>query len=296
LEVAWEGTPTLLDGVWTGRITISELATDVVLLAGDGNGHAVSSNAFDLITAVVGRHVFYNNSAWDADDPAANKADDDAIALDKQALRPGQTATFANYTSYARGLNGIMVDIAGLANSASLNARDDFKFALGNNQNLGTWAAAPDPSQVVVRRGAGEQGSDRVTILWEDNAIEKQWLQVTVLATENTGLAEPDVFYFGNTIGESGDQLVNAIVNATDEIGTRNFQHSPLNPAAIDDPYDFNRDQLVNGTDRILAQPNEPADVAEADHGARGGSPPEAERHVGVEEHLDRFGRSGLAA
>jgi hypothetical protein len=34
----------------------------------------------------------------------------------------------------------------------------------------------------------------------------------------------------------------------------RNFYHSPLNPAAIDDPYDYNRDGLVNGTDQIIAR------------------------------------------
>ena len=47
-----------------------------------------------------------------------------------------------------------------------------------------------------------------------------------MLATPNTGLAEPDVFYFGNAIGEAGNQPGNAIVNATDEILARNFPHS----------------------------------------------------------------------
>ena len=51
-------------------------------------------------------------------------------------------------------------------------------------------------------------------------SISKQWLQVTVKATENTGLAQNDVFYYGNAIGEVGDSTVNAIVNATDEVWT----------------------------------------------------------------------------
>jgi hypothetical protein len=50
--------------------------------------------------------------------PAANDFDDGAIATDKVALPPGQTGTFANYTSYPRGINGIMVDIQGLADPA----------------------------------------------------------------------------------------------------------------------------------------------------------------------------------
>ncbi|HYW80867.1 MAG TPA: hypothetical protein VE890_14900, partial [Thermoguttaceae bacterium] len=92
---------------------------------------------------------------------------------------------------------------------------------------------------------------------WPDNAIENQWLRVTVLATPATGLLTPDVFYFGNAIGEAGDQSINAIVNATDEIVARNFQHSAVDPAPIDDPYDYNRDGLVNGTDQIIARSNQ---------------------------------------
>jgi len=64
------------------------------------------------------------------------------------------------------------------------------------------------------------------------------------------------VFYFGNTVGEAGDQTINTIVNATDEIVARNFQHGPLNLATVDDAYDYNRDGLVNGTDQIIAREN----------------------------------------
>ncbi|NIM48763.1 MAG: hypothetical protein GTO22_05815, partial [Gemmatimonadales bacterium] len=79
---------------------------------------------------VVGRYVFYNDSAFDGDDPAAGAEDDNAIATDKTALLPGGTATFANYTSYSRGINGIMVDIAGLPAGDTLDA-DDFAFRVG---------------------------------------------------------------------------------------------------------------------------------------------------------------------
>ncbi|MCK4275191.1 MAG: hypothetical protein KAX78_01670, partial [Phycisphaerae bacterium] len=62
-------------------------------------------------SAVVGRNIFYNNCYFDGNDPAANAADDAAIATDKTALLPGGTAAFANYTSYWRGVNGVMVDM-----------------------------------------------------------------------------------------------------------------------------------------------------------------------------------------
>ena len=64
---------------------------------------------------VFGRWVFYNNSSFDGKDANATAQDDGAIATDKSALLPGQKASFKNYTSYSRGINGMMVDVQGLA-------------------------------------------------------------------------------------------------------------------------------------------------------------------------------------
>ena len=60
--------------------------------------------------------------------------------------------------------------------------------------------------------GEGVDESDRVTILWEDNAVENGWLQTTILAGDETGLPADDVFYFGNAPGESGDSEVKHVV------------------------------------------------------------------------------------
>ncbi len=89
---------------------------------------------------------------------------------------------------------------------------------------------------------------------WEDHSIENVWLQVTVLANENTGLDEPDVFYFGNAIAETGDSESNAVVTATDEALIRNNRTGLANRATIDSRYDLNRDGLVNVADRIIAR------------------------------------------
>ncbi|MEE8451772.1 MAG: Ig-like domain-containing protein [Thermoguttaceae bacterium] len=214
----------------------------------------LGNRRMDVPARVVDRHVFYNNSAFDGRNPAADARDDAAIAPDKEALLPGETATKANYINYVRGINGVMIDVVDLPDAANLSAIDDFVFRVGNNDRPDGWSTGPSPSQLTVRHGAGVAGSDRVTIVWADNRIDNRWLQVTVLATQNTGLAEPDVFHFGNAIGEAGDQTHNAIVNATDEIAAKLFSHGPLNPAAIDDPYDYNRDRLVNATDRVIAR------------------------------------------
>ncbi len=202
---------------------------------------------------VVGRHVFYNGSSFDAYDSGAGASDDEAIAPDKAALLPGQTATRANYTSYSRGINGIMIDIDALPPGADPDA-DDFRFRTGNGNDLALWTEPQDPPEVTVRRGAGVGGSDRLTLIWPDNTIQKQWLQVTVRTTFDTGLAEAEVFYFGNAVGESGNSTTDAKVNAFDILGARDNQRNFLDPAPIDFAYDFDRDASVDATDMLIAR------------------------------------------
>ncbi len=204
-----------------------------------------------LAAIVIDQHLFYNNSAYDGYQPGAGSSDDAAIAIDKAALRPGETASFANYSSYSRGINGVMIDVIGLAGTPTAA---DFTFRIGNNNDPNTWSAAPAPQQIAVRHGAGNSASSRVSIVWADQAIQKQWLMVTVLPTDRTGLISPYTFYFGNAIGETGNSNTEALVNAADELLTRQYPHSPINPAEIDDPYDFNRDRLVNAQDQLLTR------------------------------------------
>ena len=93
---------------------------------------------------------FDNASKFDGNTAAIDPKDDGAIAPDKQALLPRQTATFANYTSYSKGINGIMIDLRGLPATSTLTAAD-FQIQLGNRNG---WPLGPSP-QIVVRRGAG---------------------------------------------------------------------------------------------------------------------------------------------
>jgi sialidase-1 len=201
--------------------------------------------------AIVGREIFYNNSAFDGHNVGANAADDGAIATDKSALLPGQTATFANYTSYSAGINGIMIDVSGMRGTPTA---DDFQFRTGNNNDPATWNAAPAPTSITVRHGAGVGGSDRITIIWPDGNVRGSWLQVNVLPTYTMGLRQADVFYFGNAIGESGDSPTRATVNVTDQLGPRYHPASSANPVPITSPWDYNRDRLVNSTDIFVAR------------------------------------------
>src|SRR5206468_4527690 len=156
--------------------------------------------------SVVGRHLFYNESVFDGNNGGADAADDDAIAPDKFGLLPDVPSTFANYSSYSRGINGVMLDVAGLVlpGAAVALGPEDFGCQVGNGGDPATWGDGPPPESVSVRPGAGALGSDRVTLIWPDGALRNSWLRLTVKANGRTRLAAPDVFYFGNLIGDTG--------------------------------------------------------------------------------------------
>ncbi len=203
---------------------------------------------------ILGRHVFYNNSSWDGDDLALNVADDMAIATDKVPLLPRQTATFANYTSYSRGINGLMIDIRYLI---SKPMSWDFEFRVGNSGDPSQWPLVTILPYIIVRPGEGIDGSDRVVFRWPDGSIQNQWLKVTIKPSSRTNLPMDDVFYFGNAVGETGNSTIDAKVSPTDVIAVRNNPHTLSNdPAAVDDAYDFDRDRNVGQTDEIICKNN----------------------------------------
>jgi len=245
------------------------------VLATDGQGRWVAAwYSFDTFGGTIGpdydvifaktfsqlaaRHLFYNDSAFD-DGPAANAADDGAIAPGKTPLMPGGIAAFESVSSYSKGINGIMLDVVGLPDPDGLSAAD-FEFRRGNDDDPDGWAAAATPSSITVRPGEGVGGADRVTIVWpdydpsdpEDTAVANAWLQVTMLATPNTGLAAPEVFYWGSAIGDSGYGNAPGVAagDVYDGIAAMLNPHdAAADPAAIDDFADYNRDSAVNQLD-----------------------------------------------
>lgn len=208
-------------------------------------------NWTDGAPAVVARHLFYGRSSFVGRTGQASD-DDSAIAADKQALLAGGTAAFANYTSYSRGINGIMVDVAGLP-AGDLLGPADFLCQTGDVINGAALLDAPAPI-VSVRRAAGAGGSDRVTLVWSDGAIKNTWLQVTLLAGANTGLAAPHVFSFGNLIGETGNSAAGASVDFSDLLGTR---RAAARSVGMDNNFDFNRDGFVNTRDVTIVRANQ---------------------------------------
>lgn len=128
----------------------------------------------------------------------------------------------------------------------------DFDLRVGNNNDLSTWAAAPEPESVTVRPEAGVDSSDRVTILWPDQAIMNRGLRVEVLASAATNLAAFDVHFWGNAVGETSNDPLETYVDTTDNVATLNNLHHFFQPATVEDAYDFNRDRMVVDTDLVI--------------------------------------------
>jgi subtilisin-like proprotein convertase family protein len=228
-----------------------------------GNGEEVSGEDFgDSHGAppaqVVGRHLFYNNSALDGNDARPGAADDAAVAATR-SLAPGDgTATYANYSTYSRGLNGLMIDVKNLP-AAYVPAASDFAFAAGNSGSPATWQpVARQPSSVTVRRGVDPDGDgdtfDRITIIWPDNAIKDQWLKVTVPAGGNLGLSDADVFFFGHLAGDTGFPSGVASVNAIDFQRVRRALGQTAAGANADS--DFNHNGRIDATDLAAVKAN----------------------------------------
>ncbi|HLZ07170.1 MAG TPA: hypothetical protein VKT80_01160, partial [Chloroflexota bacterium] len=265
------GSGTLQGKTYLGNLSVTTDATGNVTfsatVAATTAGQAVTATATDssgntsefslgvtaTAAAVVSRQLFYNNTPFDGLNPAANNFDDNAIAQGKTALLPGNTATFANVSSFSKGINGILIDIANLPNQVTAS---DFSFLSGTTSNTAGWTNTPVPTAVVVRPGGGTNGSSRIDITFADGSIVNQWLKVTVKVDANTGLSAPDNFYFGNLIASALGTISNGnfTVTSADQTSAANDLHTFLNPATITDVNDFNRDGRVDATDQIIAR------------------------------------------
>jgi hypothetical protein len=129
----------------------------------------------------------------------------------------------------------------------------DFSVSVGDGT---TWAPGPAPLSVSVRRGAGAYGSDRVTLIFADDAVRDRWMRVTVLPTTRTRLASAEVFQFGNLVGDAtGDGRVDArdVAAVRRALGTA---------AAVDNPFDFDRNGRVDARDLATALRNQRHELA----------------------------------
>jgi hypothetical protein len=232
------------------RATLSTQITDAA-----GNKPAAEHVfLFTAFSSVAARRTFFNNSALDGNNPAPTAADDAAVAPGKVALLPGVAAGAANVTNFSKGLNGVMVDLLA-APAVTSPSPSDFELAAGDATTFTPLPAATIAA--VATRVAGGAATRRVTLALGDGAVKNTWLRVTVRAGAATGLSAPDVFYFANLVGDTGNDRGTPRVDALDLARTR--AAVGRTDAASLDRFDFNRDGAINASDVLITRNNQRA-------------------------------------
>jgi ELWxxDGT repeat protein len=189
---------------------IGDLGDGKLLVLATTAAHGRELYVLDLAsaqTSIQAASVYHAGSSF------ANSGIQNALDTSKQLAKEGaepQTLTYDNLINTSRGINGLVFDIQNLPGGPSANLTVvDFEFQMSPtgafteaNHPPANWSNAPVPSSISVI--AGTEGSpDRVVLQWPDNAIANRWLRMTVKATANTGLTQPEVYYIGHLLGET---------------------------------------------------------------------------------------------
>lgn len=205
---------------------------------------------------IVARHIFYNNSYYDGNkaaiDPApiagANNDDADAIDPSKSPLMVGDgQATFANWTGYNKGINGLIYDVK---DATRTPVAADFTFTNTGKDGNGSIPVAP---VAFATQATADPTVTRCIFTFE--GVIDCWLQVTI--GTGFGLEAPETHWWGNARGDTGagNSGTNILVNANDEVMCRApYLHNAFNPAPVDDASDLNKDRLVNANDEVLCR------------------------------------------
>jgi subtilisin-like proprotein convertase family protein/subtilisin family serine protease len=193
------------NGTWNwSYVPSSRLFQSIVTItANDEDGGSSSVNfAMDALVAVTKFQSYYQGS-----DYQVLGGINAALETTKQFLRPNaqvQTAGPDNIINWMSGINGVVLDVAGLANQTLSTA--DFQFRVsppGAREAVtpASWSAAPSPQSISVIPGTSTTPA-RIVLNWPNNAIQNTWLQIMVKSNANTGLAEREVFYVGHAMAE----------------------------------------------------------------------------------------------
>jgi hypothetical protein len=170
-----------------------------------------------------------------------------------QSAATTQVTTFANVSNYSRGLNGAVLDIAGL--TVSSLAATDFTLRVApagasGVQNPSIWSAAPAPSAIAVTAGSATVPG-RVRLEWTANAIQNTWLQIIVKANSNTGLTTPQTFYIGHALAEVNGAAAYRVTGADLSAVQAGISNTVV---SVNDIRDVNKDRRITGADLSFVQ------------------------------------------
>ena len=251
------------NGTWNWAHTSATGVSNqtVVITASDGQLTTSLNFSISATAGALARNIFYNGATGSRLSSAG--AAQNAIDPSKTALLPGGgRASFANYSNYSRGLNGIIIDFGGLpANASAAAILSSLAFSTWNGISSTGFVrlSSAVAASVELLPGAGASGSTRIKIVFPNGAINNTWLQVRLLANEFTGLAADDIFYFGHVLAEVniGNTATRYRVNSVDVSLILENQSIAPNSAPVTNPLDLNRDGRVNSVDVSLALENQ---------------------------------------
>ncbi|MEQ1830958.1 MAG: Ig-like domain-containing protein, partial [Pirellula sp.] len=242
------------NGTWTWSYSSPTLVVgqSVTITASDEDaGSSTVSFTMDAFVAVSNRRVFYRGSTYEE-----LFGVDGALETSKSLIKSSsieQTTSSSNVINYSMGINGLVLDIAGLVNTGLTASDFVFRIAPPGTSGVVTpsnWPNAPEPTLISVTAGTNTVPA-RVRIEWADEAIQNTWLQIMVKANANTGLTKREVYYVGHAMADvSGTTPYR--VTAVDLSEVQSAISTTIVPAS--DPRDFNKDRRVTAFDLSFVQ------------------------------------------
>jgi hypothetical protein len=235
----------------------ANVTVTIVDNGGAANGGAnTGTGTFQIVigtpgtASVVGRQVFYKDSAYDQSPGVTDLLDDTAVDSTKVALLPGQTSTFNNSTGFVNGLNGIMIDVQNLANTSVGAVTSALSFRTGTTNNTATWTPLPAGSVQNVAVRQLNANTHRITVTFANRAIINRWLEVRLAAGASTGLAATEVHYWGNAPGNTGADLIPSVTDVGGgdlQAIAQNLNFAPTN--LVTNRFDITKDRFTNAFD-----------------------------------------------
>jgi hypothetical protein len=244
------------DGTWQWSYAATSRLTNepVTITASDGIDNSIATFNVTTWSEIVNGQVYYKGSTYSASGTNIEAA----LAPDKVLARAGAAPlllSYANVINTTRGINGIVLDIAGLpavslaANDFGLRMSPQGIFdAIANPPS--TWQPAPAPTDIAVSAGTATAPA-RVRLEWADNAIANRWLQLQVLPSANTGLLERVTLYLGHLMGDvDGKILAGAYFVQNADLAAL----APIGGGAtlVSDARDVDKNRFVLNSDGVL--------------------------------------------
>jgi hypothetical protein len=208
-----------------------------------------TTNLPTMQATMIDQHLFYDaislTSIYDA------ITSEDLRKVDTRIAPSTTTGRFqlGSISSHEGGITGVVIDIDSFG---SLGRFDDYGvtvYSHGSLANSLPWQSGPAPRHVTLLPHAGENGADRLVLVWNPGELQGKWLSIRLAGNEITGLPSGQTFVFGNLPGDaSGDGIVDLIDMKLWR--AENFRSVDANAYA-----DFNHDGNVDSLDfNILTQ------------------------------------------